>query len=148
MCIRLTHACVHGFLFTQGPPAYDEAGAPTGSPEGSPLSAHDCPATWGVLEGPRGLNLTAHGHPDGYAPPRAWREGEAPNVLRRGRLALTLSVYRSDRFGAQPFGDGERREACLAPGQRRTYSIFSASPLNSTLCVAVDAPPIAPLMNS
>ena len=85
-------------LHTEGPPSL--AG------QSAPLAAGNCPATWTAID--TALGTTA---------PQTWSEGGAPNVLRRGRVYYDLEVYLSYVFGAAPFVDGERREACLSYSQ-------------------------------
>ena len=85
--------------------------------EGAPLSDATCPSTWAAIAGTLGVAEETL--------PRTWKEGEGPNLLRRGRVYYDLAVYRSIEFGAAPLEDGERREACLSYGQLRHFSILS-----------------------
>lgn len=128
-------------LSTVGPPAIADEGEPTGSYEDSPLSDTECPLGWQRLLD--GINSNRSADAQLSALPRAWAEGGTSNVLRRGRLRVRLEVYRSQPFNSQPLVDGERREACLAYEQTRTFSILTTEAGNSTyttLFVSVDAP--------
>ena len=95
-------------LHTEGPPAL--AG------EGAPLAAGNCPATWSAINAALGTTVS-----------QTWSDGGANNVLRRGRVYYDLEVYRSEVFGAAPFADGERREACLSYSQVATCHVLSRS---------------------
>ena len=98
--------------FTEGPGpfvgeggvAFDGGGGPLGTDAGG---AEVCPSEWAAL----GAAL-------GAPAPRAWREGQPNNVLRRGRLRVALTLYRSDPLWyTTPFVSGERRESCLSYAQ-------------------------------
>ena len=119
--------------FTEGPPLLTHDGAPTGSAPGAPLSAAECPAGWASLASALSLSEAEL--------PRQWSPGgSARNVLRGGRLTVELGLYRSSRFGATPFTDGERRETCLSFNQLRTFSIATSGSSNATLHVSLNKP--------
>ena len=119
--------------FTEGPPLLTHDGAPTGSAPGAPLTAAECPAGWAALAS--ALNLSEAELPRQWIP-----GGSARNVLRSGRLTVELGLYRSSRFGATPFVDGERRETCLSFNQLRAFSIATSGSSNATLHVSLSKP--------
>lgn len=132
---------------TEGPPALADDGGITGCASGAPLSSEVCLEEWDVLfDGLRSNASLLTDGPTNRLPespallPRAWKEGEARNVLRRGRLSVELRVARSEPFATNAFADGEVREACLAYGQLRTFRIFTGGSHNSTLFVRANMP--------
>ena len=133
-------------LHTEGPPPLADDGNPTGAAEGAPLGEEACYAAWPDLLTGLNSNRSASDQLTDADLPRAWSEanqllfGGPTNVLRRGRLRLSMQIYRSQPFGAQPFYDGESREACLSYDQTRTFSIYSGSAANATLHLLVDQP--------
>ena len=98
--------------FTEGPGPFVGDGGVAFAGGGGPLGTDAgggevCASEWAAL----GAAL-------GTPPPRTWREGQPNNVLRRGRLRVSLTLYRSDELWyTTPFVSGERRESCLSYAQ-------------------------------
>ena len=120
--------------FTEGPGAFDGDGGSYAGSGGGPLGvdgggAELCPAQWSAIDAALGV-----------AAPRTWSEGQAGNVLRRGRLRVAVRVYRSEEFGSTAFASGEVRESCLSYGQLRRYVIHTTGASDAALRVSADQP--------